>query len=68
MKKKSIIIFLLLILFTTPQIVNVNAMTINDYKRQLEYLKKEKEEILKGLKSILEDIENKKICSIEYLF
>ena len=44
MKKKSIIIFLLLILFTTPQIVNVNAMTINDYKRQLEDLKKEKEE------------------------
>ena len=42
MKKKSIIIFLLLILFTTPQIVNVNAMTIIDYKRQLEDLIKEK--------------------------
>lgn len=60
MKKKSIIIFLLLILFTTPQIVNVNAMTINDYKRQLEDLKKEKAENEKNKEKIKKQVEEAK--------
>ena len=55
MNKKSIIIFLLLVLLIP--VAKVNAITINDYKKELSDLQKEKEYVQKNQAEIQKKID-----------